>query len=55
MDLNFSDEQQQLVDAFGALYAKESSVRLRSLRPRSPSGCWPGSTPTPLGPPSNWL
>jgi alkylation response protein AidB-like acyl-CoA dehydrogenase len=34
MDLNFSDEQQQLVDAFGALYAKESSTeRVRAAEP----------------------
>ena len=34
MDLNLSDEEQQLVDAFGALYAKESSTeRVRAAEP----------------------
>ncbi len=34
MDLNPSDEQQQLIDAFGALYAKESSSeRVRAAEP----------------------
>ena len=34
MDLNLSGEQQQLVDAFGALYAKESSTeRVRAAEP----------------------
>jgi alkylation response protein AidB-like acyl-CoA dehydrogenase len=34
VDLNLSDEQQQLVDAFGALYAKESSTeRVRAAEP----------------------
>jgi alkylation response protein AidB-like acyl-CoA dehydrogenase len=34
MDLNLSDEQQQLVDAFGGLYAKESSTeRVRAAEP----------------------
>jgi alkylation response protein AidB-like acyl-CoA dehydrogenase len=34
MDLNLSDEQQQLVDAFGALYTKESSTeRVRAAEP----------------------
>jgi alkylation response protein AidB-like acyl-CoA dehydrogenase len=35
MDLNLSDEQQQLVDAFGGLYAKESSTeRVRGAEPQ---------------------
>jgi alkylation response protein AidB-like acyl-CoA dehydrogenase len=34
MDLNLSDEQQQLVEAFGGLYAKESSTeRVRAAEP----------------------
>jgi alkylation response protein AidB-like acyl-CoA dehydrogenase len=34
MDLNLSDEQQQLADAFGVLYAKESSTeRVRAAEP----------------------
>jgi alkylation response protein AidB-like acyl-CoA dehydrogenase len=34
MDLNLSDEQQQLVEAFGGLYAKESSTeRVRGAEP----------------------
>jgi alkylation response protein AidB-like acyl-CoA dehydrogenase len=34
VDLNLSDEQQQLVDSFGALYAKESSTeRVRAAEP----------------------
>jgi alkylation response protein AidB-like acyl-CoA dehydrogenase len=34
MDLNLSDEQQQLVDAFGGLYAKESATeRVRAAEP----------------------
>jgi alkylation response protein AidB-like acyl-CoA dehydrogenase len=34
VDLNLSDEEQQLVDAFGALYAKESSTeRVRAAEP----------------------
>ena len=34
MDLNPSEEQQQLIDAFGALYAKESSCeRVRAAEP----------------------
>jgi alkylation response protein AidB-like acyl-CoA dehydrogenase len=34
MELNLSDEQQQLVDAFGGLYAKESSTeRVRGAEP----------------------
>lgn len=35
MDLQLSDEQQQLVDSFGALYAKQSSTeRVRAAEPR---------------------
>ena len=34
MDLNPSDEQQQLIEAFGALYAKESAPeRVRAAEP----------------------
>jgi alkylation response protein AidB-like acyl-CoA dehydrogenase len=39
VDLNLSDEQQQLVDSFGALYAKESPPeRVRAAEAAEPSG-----------------
>ncbi len=39
MDLNLSDEQQQLVDSFGALYAKDSPPeRVRAAEAATPTG-----------------
>ena len=39
MDLNLSDEQQQLVDSFGALYAKDSPPeRVRAAETAEPTG-----------------
>ncbi|MGA2305090.1 MAG: acyl-CoA dehydrogenase [Acidimicrobiales bacterium] len=39
MDLNHSDEQQQLVDSFGALYAKDSPPeRVRAAEAATPTG-----------------
>ena len=39
MDLNLSDEQQQLVDSFGALYAKDSPPeRVRAAEAAEPTG-----------------
>jgi alkylation response protein AidB-like acyl-CoA dehydrogenase len=39
VDLNLSDEQQQLVDSFGALYAKESQPeRVRAAEATEPTG-----------------
>ena len=39
MDLNLSDEQQQLVDSFGALYAKDSPPeRVRAAEATEPTG-----------------
>ncbi|HUA94603.1 MAG TPA: acyl-CoA dehydrogenase family protein, partial [Acidimicrobiales bacterium] len=47
MDLNFSPEQQQLVDTYAALYAKESSSE--QVRAAEPGGHDPGLWATLLG------
>jgi alkylation response protein AidB-like acyl-CoA dehydrogenase len=55
MDLNLSDEQQQLVDAFGALYAKESSPERVRAAEASPSPGPDGMTsPSPGHDPELW-